>query len=164
MMNALPDQGITTDDLTGVSGLSHRELAKAMAALETGVSPATTSRVTVAVHVGVENQSRQRMATAMQFEKALIARMRELAPDADAQNGATLDLTGSPCPARRGAGKPEPAYPGTPSAQRRPRRERSRWRQGQHPAAETVQQGGRGGSGAALAGGRADRRAALDGG
>lgn len=93
VMNAVPDQGITTDELTGVSGLSHRELAKAMADLETRGIARNDIAVTVAVHVGVENQSRQRMATAMQLEKALIARMRELAPDADAQNGATLDLT-----------------------------------------------------------------------
>ncbi len=93
VMNALPDQGITTDELTGVSGLSHRELAKAMADLETRGIARNDIAVIVAVHVGVENQSRQRMATAMQLEKALIARMRELAPDADAQNGATLDLT-----------------------------------------------------------------------
>jgi ATP-dependent DNA helicase RecQ len=93
VMNALPDQGITTDELTGVSGLSHRELAKAMADLETRGIARNDIAVTVAVHVGVENQSRQRMATAMQLEKSLIARMRELAPEADAQNGATLDLT-----------------------------------------------------------------------
>lgn len=93
VMNALPDQGITTDELTGVSGLSHRELAKGMADLETRAIARNDIAVTVAIHVGVENQSRQRMATAMQLERGLIARMRELAPDADAQGGATLDLT-----------------------------------------------------------------------
>lgn len=93
VMNAPPDQGITTDELTGVSGLSHRELAKAMADLEVLGIARNDIAVTVAIHVGVENQSRQRMAAVMQLEKVLIARMRELAPDADAQNGATLDLT-----------------------------------------------------------------------
>jgi ATP-dependent DNA helicase RecQ len=93
VMNAPPDHGITTDELTGVSGLSHRDLAKAMADLEIRGIARNDIAVTVAVHVGVENQSRQRMATAMQLEKALIARMRELAPEADAGDSAQLDLT-----------------------------------------------------------------------
>jgi ATP-dependent DNA helicase RecQ len=92
VMNALPDQGITTDELTGISGLSHRDLAKAMAALETFDIARNDIAVTVAVHVGIENQSRQRMAAAMQLEKALLARMRELAPEADTGDGTQLDL------------------------------------------------------------------------
>ena len=93
VMNAPAEHGITTDELTGVSGLSHRELAKAMADLEAQGIARNDIAVTVAVHVGVENPSRQRMSTAMRLEKALIARMRELAPDADAEQGAALDLT-----------------------------------------------------------------------
>jgi ATP-dependent DNA helicase RecQ len=93
VMNTPPDQGITTDELTGVSGLSHRELSKAMADLETFGIARNDIAVTVSVHVGVEDASRQRLAKAVSLEKALIARMRELAPDVDDGIGMPLDLT-----------------------------------------------------------------------
>jgi len=92
VMNTAADQGISTDELTGISGLSHRELTKAMAALETLGIARNDIAITVSVHVGVENQSRQRMGRAMRLEKALIARMRELAPDAGVGDGEPLDL------------------------------------------------------------------------
>lgn len=92
VMNTPPDKGISTDELTGVSGLTHRALSKAMADLETLGIARNDIAITVSVHVGVENQSRQRMARAMRLEKALITRMRELAPEADVGDGAPLDL------------------------------------------------------------------------
>lgn len=92
VMNTPPDQGISTDELTGISGLTHRELSKAMADLEALGIARNDIAITVSVHVGVENQSRQRMARAMRLEKALIARMRELAPEADVGEGAPFDL------------------------------------------------------------------------
>ncbi|GGO34481.1 helicase [Gemmobacter aquaticus] len=93
VMNTPPDQGISTDELTGISGLTHRELSKAMADLEALGIARNDIAITVSVHVGVENQSRQRMTRAMRLEKALIARMRELAPEADVGEGAPFDLT-----------------------------------------------------------------------
>jgi ATP-dependent DNA helicase RecQ len=92
VMNTPPDQGISTDELTGVSGLTHRELSKAMADLETLGIARNDIAITVSVHVGVENQSRQRLSRAMRLEKALIARMRELAPEAKVGEGAPFDL------------------------------------------------------------------------
>ncbi|MGB5559211.1 MAG: ATP-dependent helicase, partial [Paracoccaceae bacterium] len=92
IMNSPRDQGISTDELTSVSGLSHRGLSKAMADLETLGIARNDIAITVSVHVGVENQSRQRMTRVMRLEKALIARMRELAPDAGVGDGAPLDL------------------------------------------------------------------------
>ncbi|WP_435259837.1 RecQ family ATP-dependent DNA helicase [Thioclava sp. FR2] len=92
VMNSPADKGISTDELTGVSGLSHRALAKAMADLESLGIARNDISITVAVHIGVENQSRQRLANAMELEKALLAKMREMAPDADSGNPVILDL------------------------------------------------------------------------
>ncbi|MGP3697945.1 RecQ family ATP-dependent DNA helicase [Rhodobacter sp. NSM] len=92
VMNTPPDQGISTDELTGISGLTHRSLSKAMADLETLGIARNAIAITVSVHVGIENQSRQRMTRAMRLEKALIERMRELAPEAGVGDGAPLDL------------------------------------------------------------------------
>ncbi len=93
VMNTAPDKGVTTDELTGISGLSHRELTKAMADLEALGIARNDLAVTVSLHVGVEDSSRNRLAKALSLEKALIARMRELAPDADSGRGMPLDLT-----------------------------------------------------------------------
>lgn len=92
-MNAPADQGITTDELTAVSGLSRRELCKAMADLEKQGIVRNDIAVTASVHVGVENTSRQRLATAIRLEKALLSRLRELAPEAEVNEAAPLDLT-----------------------------------------------------------------------
>lgn len=75
------DQGISTDELAGVSGLSHRTLTKAMADLETLGIARNDMAITVFVHVGVEGYSRKRLEQAAAMEKALIAHMREAAPD-----------------------------------------------------------------------------------
>ncbi|WP_187394073.1 RecQ family ATP-dependent DNA helicase [Oceaniovalibus sp. ACAM 378] len=92
VMNTPADKGISTDELTDVSGLSHRALSKAMADLETLGIARNDIAITVAVHIGVENQSRQRLTRAMRLEKALIDQMRELAPEADIGDRAQLDM------------------------------------------------------------------------
>jgi ATP-dependent DNA helicase RecQ len=92
VMNTPADKGISTDELTDVSGLSHRALSKAMADLETLGIARNDIAITVAVHIGVENQSRQRLTRAMRLEKALIDQMRELAPEADVGDRAQLDM------------------------------------------------------------------------
>ncbi|MCA0045339.1 RecQ family ATP-dependent DNA helicase [Celeribacter litoreus] len=92
VMNTPPDQGISTDELTGISGMSHRELSKAMTDLETLGIARNDIAITVSVHIGVENQSRHRMKRAMRLEKALISRMREFAPEASVGDAAPLDL------------------------------------------------------------------------
>lgn len=90
MMNAPADHGISTDELTGIAGMTHRGLAKAMADLETLGLAKNDIAITVHVHVGIENASRVRLAAARALEGQLIATMREMAPDAD--QGAQLDL------------------------------------------------------------------------
>ncbi|OUD11020.1 helicase [Marivivens niveibacter] len=92
VMNTPSDQGISTDELTGVSGMSHRELSKAMADLETLGIARNDIAITVSVHIGIENQSKQRLSKAMALETALIASMREYAPDVDVGEGAQIDI------------------------------------------------------------------------
>lgn len=93
LMNAPADQGISTDELTGVSGLTHRGLSKAMADLETLSLARNDIAITVQVHVGIENASRQRFGAARALEGALIATMREMAPESDLGGAGQLDLT-----------------------------------------------------------------------
>lgn len=90
VMNTPSDQGISTDELTGIAGLTHRGLSKAMADLETLGLARNDIALTVQVHVGIENASRPRFAAAWGLEGTLVATMREMAPDAEA--GAQLDL------------------------------------------------------------------------
>lgn len=92
VMNRPADQGISTDELTDISGLSHRALSKAMADLETLGIARNDIAITVAVHIGFENQSSQRLMRAMRLEKALIDQMRKLAPEADIGDRSPLDM------------------------------------------------------------------------
>ena len=92
VMNTAADQGISTDELTDVSGLSHRALSKAMADLETLGIARNDIAITVAVHLDGKQSSRQRLMRALRLEKAMIAQMREMAPDADIGDRAQIDL------------------------------------------------------------------------
>lgn len=82
LMNAPADQGISTDDLCGASGLAPAHLAKAMADLESLGIARNDLAVTVFLHVGVEGQSTARLTEAFALEKALVTAMQNAAPDA----------------------------------------------------------------------------------
>ena len=103
LMNAPPDQGISTDELTGVSGLSGAGLNKAMADLEVLGIASNDLAVTIFVHVGVEGHSQARLAGASRLEGALISLMREAAPDADDSEAMPLHLAET-CQALRDRG------------------------------------------------------------
>lgn len=103
LMNAPSDGGISTDELAGVSGLTGGMLNKAMADLEALGIARNDIVVTVFVHVAVEGRSQQRLAQAEQLENALIALMREAAPDADGTGGVPLYLAET-CQALRNQG------------------------------------------------------------
>lgn len=92
LVNAPPDIGISTDELTGVSGLSGGGLNKAMADLEVLGIARNDVAVTVFVHAGVEGHSLQRLTLAARLEAELIGMMREAAPDADGETGVPLAL------------------------------------------------------------------------
>jgi len=92
LMNAPPDQGISTDELMGVSGLTGGELNKAMADLEALGIARNEVAVTVFVHVGVAGHSQHRLGQASRLETELITLMREAAPDAEHADGTPLHL------------------------------------------------------------------------
>ncbi|MCB1335956.1 MAG: RecQ family ATP-dependent DNA helicase [Maritimibacter sp.] len=83
IINAPADEGISTDELAGASGLSGHALRKALTDLEAlGIANDDTN-ITIFVHVGVENGSQARFDQAARLEADLVALMQELAPDAD---------------------------------------------------------------------------------
>lgn len=87
VMTAAPDQGISTDELTGISGLTLGGLTKAMADLEVLGLLRNDMAVTVFVHAGVQDSSQRRLSRRMGLETDLISLMRETAPDADQVGG-----------------------------------------------------------------------------
>lgn len=92
LMNASIDQGISTDELTGVSGLGAGALTKALADLETLRIARNDVAATVFVHTGIEDSSRYRFEQASRLETDLVALMREGAPDAEVETGLPLNL------------------------------------------------------------------------
>ena len=81
LIDADPDEGISTDDLIGVSSLSAEGVRGALYDLEKlGIANNDTA-LTAFVHAGVERSSRKRFDEAAELETALIAQMREAAPD-----------------------------------------------------------------------------------
>lgn len=83
LMTASPDAGVSTDELSGASGLTGGALRKALSDLETlGIATDDTA-ITIFIHVGVEGASKQRFQIATALETALIAAMREASPDAE---------------------------------------------------------------------------------
>jgi len=83
LMTAPRDSGISTDELSSVTGLSGSGLNKALTDLETLGIARNDTAITVFLHSGVEGQSSQRLEQASRLEADLIALMRELNPDAD---------------------------------------------------------------------------------
>ena len=92
VMNAAPDEGVSTDDLAGACGLIGRSAAKALADLEALGIARNDTAVTVYVHLGVEDASARRLDQAARLETDLIALMREAAPDAQGTEPLPLHL------------------------------------------------------------------------
>ena len=83
IVNAPPEEGISTDALSGASGLTAPALRKALTDLETLGIVNDDTNITMFVHVDVENASRARFKEASRLEAELISQLREEAPDAD---------------------------------------------------------------------------------
>ena len=92
LIDADPDEGISTDELMGVSGLSAEGVRGALYALERLGIASNDTALTAFVHVGVARNSRKRFDEAMELETALIAHMREAAPDLNKGDASTLHL------------------------------------------------------------------------
>ncbi len=92
LINAKADEGVSTDELMEVSGLSPEAVRAALYDLERLSIASNDTALTAFVHDGVERSSRKRLAEASELETALIAHMREAAPDLDKGNGSSIHL------------------------------------------------------------------------
>lgn len=92
LIDADPDDGISTDELMGVAGLGSDKLRHALRELERRGLATNDTVVTAFVHVGVRRPSRNRLTEAAGLEEALIGRMRESAPDLSRGDSAPLNL------------------------------------------------------------------------
>ena len=81
LISAAPTDGISTDELMAVSGLSPDGVRKALYDLEALGIASNDTALTAFVHSGVENSSRNRFEEATALEVALVELMREAAPD-----------------------------------------------------------------------------------
>ncbi len=92
LIEAGADEGVTTDELMGVSGLSPEEVRGALYELERLGIASNDTALTAFVHVGVERASLKRLEEAAQLETALIRHMREAAPDLGKGDTSSLHL------------------------------------------------------------------------
>ena len=83
IINASPEEGISTDVLVGASGLSGPALRKALTDLEALGIASDDTNITIFVHPSGEHSSRARFEATAKLEADLIAQMRVEAPDAD---------------------------------------------------------------------------------
>ncbi len=92
LIGADPDEGVTTDELMQVSRLTPEGVRAALYDLERFGIASNDTPLTAFVHVGVERSSRKRLQEAAALETALIARMREEAPDQGKGDTSSLHL------------------------------------------------------------------------
>ena len=81
LLDADPDEGISTDELVGVSGLSPEGVRGALYDLERLGIASNDTALTAFVHAGIERSSRKRREEADSLEIALIEHLRTAAPD-----------------------------------------------------------------------------------
>lgn len=86
------DEGISTDELMGMARLSSEGVRKALADLEQLGIASNDTALTAYVHTGVERASEKRLEEAAQLESALIAELREHAPDLEVGGQSSLNL------------------------------------------------------------------------
>ena len=92
IVNAPADSGVSTDELTGASGLTWGALRKALTDLEALGIARDDTNITIFIHSGVADSSQVRFDRACSLEADLIALMRELSPDADDSEAVPFNL------------------------------------------------------------------------
>ena len=92
LIEAASDEGVTTDELMGVSGLSPEGVRGALHDLERLDISSNETALTAFVHAGVDRHSLKRLEEAEELETALIAHMREKAPDMEKGEASSLHL------------------------------------------------------------------------
>ena len=81
LINANNDEGITTDELSGVTGLTSEGVRNAMNELARRGLVSNDTILTAYVHQGVQRPSRERFSRAGAMEEELMRLMQEHAPD-----------------------------------------------------------------------------------
>lgn len=92
LVSANPDEGISTDELMETAGLTPDQVRKALYDLESLGIASNDTKVTVFVHAGVERSSLRRLEEAVVLETALVAQLREAAPDLQKGDSSVLHL------------------------------------------------------------------------
>lgn len=92
LIEADPDDGLTTDHLMGVSGLSAEKLQSALYDLEKLGIASNDTALTAFLHVAVERSSEKRFKETAAIEDALISVMREADPDLGKDGSSPLHL------------------------------------------------------------------------
>ena len=92
LIDADPDEGISTDELMGISGLSSEGVRGALYDLERLGIASNDTALTAFVHAGVERSSRKRLTEADSLERALIEHLRTAAPDLGKDDTSLLHL------------------------------------------------------------------------
>ena len=92
LISADADEGISTDELMGVSGLSPEKVRAALYDLERIGIASNDTALTAFVHVAVERSSQKRLEESIALEAALIDELRQSAPDLDRGEAEVLRL------------------------------------------------------------------------
>jgi ATP-dependent DNA helicase RecQ len=92
LINADADQGVSTDELMSVAGLSPDGVRRALYALEQLGIASNDTALTAYLHVGVDRPSHKRLSDAAALESALIGLLREAAPDLGSGEASLLNL------------------------------------------------------------------------
>jgi len=92
LMTADADEGISTDELMGVSGLSADNVRKALYDLERLGIASNDTALTAFVHAGMERSSQKRLEEAAALETALIDELRQAAPELEKGETSLLQL------------------------------------------------------------------------
>ena len=92
LIEADPDEGISTDELMAASGLTPERVRGALYALEQLGIASNDTVLTAFVHTGVERSSRKRYDEVAALESALIDILREMAPDMHKGESSMLHL------------------------------------------------------------------------
>ena len=92
LIEASSDEGVSTDELMGVSKLGSEGVRAALYDLERLGIASNDTVLTAFVHAGAERASLLRMKEAAELETALIAHMREAAPDQGKGDTSSLHL------------------------------------------------------------------------
>ena len=92
LIDADPDEGVSTDELMTVSGLSAEQVRRALHDLERLGIANNDTVLTAFVHAGVQRASTKRFDEAADLEHALIDALQEAAPDMGKDDTSTLHL------------------------------------------------------------------------